>query len=77
MNELLKKLNYKKGIVQILNAPLEFKPFIEAWKTECKVESSVPTGPADFLIFFTESGAEASRLAAIDEDWSALRFARN
>ena len=126
MNELLKKLNYKKGTVQILNAPAEFKPFIEAWKQECEVATSHSAeGHADFLILFASSAAEANRLAAetlravgpatifwvaypkqtskrykadinrdtlwpiletfgyrpnrqvaIDEDWSALRFAK-
>jgi hypothetical protein len=127
MNELLKKLNYKKGTVQILNAPAEFKPFIEAWKAECEVIARLSAeSPADFLMLFASSAAEAARLTAsvssavgpatvfwvaypkqtsrrykadinrdtlwpilesfgyrpnrqvaVDEDWSALRFARN
>ena len=140
MDQLLKKLNYKKGIVQILNAPAEFNPVIEAWKAECEVVSAPsvaamasvasaagakPAVPADFFIFFVASAAEAAKLAvettlmvgpatvfwvaypkqtskrykadinrdtlwpilesfgyrpnrqvAIDEDWSALRFAK-
>lgn len=135
MNELLKKLNYKKGIVQILNAPPEFQSVIELWRKECIAEawssvSAISEGnatqdPVNFLICFAKSGLEAAELAAgtahliglttvfwvaypkqtsrrykadinrdslwpilesfgyrpnrqvaIDEDWSALRFAK-
>lgn len=134
MDQLLKKLNYKKGTVQILNAPPEFKPVMEIWRQDCVVDSrpsadataASSASPADFLMFFAAGAAEAARLAeetapmvgpatvfwvaypkqtsrrykadinrdslwpilatfgyrpnrqvAVDEDWSALRFARN
>ncbi len=124
MDALLKKLNYKKGVIFVLNAPPEFRHVRQGWKDEFPLRETLSGEPADFLLVFARDAAEVAsvvspasgnlapgavfwvafpkqssaryasdinrdklwplmaelgfrpnRNVAVDEDWSALRFA--
>lgn len=124
MEALLKKLNYKTGIIVVLNAPPEFRHTATGWKDEFPLAEALGSEPANFLIVFAKDSSEVAsivapasrqlspaavfwvafpkrssphyrsdidrdklwpmmaamgfspnRNVAIDEDWSALRFA--
>lgn len=130
MNEILKKLNYRKGRIDLGSVPAEFVPVAEAWRSEglevriVRNEGEPLANDSHFLIVFVRDAAEvASRVppairmlavdavfwvafpkqsskrynsdinrdslwklmtsyafhpcrnVALDEDWSALRFA--
>jgi hypothetical protein len=113
MNELLKKMNYKKGAVHVAGAPDGFYPILAGWKAEVIESADLKPAAKDeklsFLLVFTASEAEVKakipplapmvgpstvfwvafpkktsprydsdinrRNVAIDDDWSALRFA--
>ena len=64
MDELLKKMNYKRGGITILNAPPEFRPVARRWKELCEVEEKAGDGPLGFVIVFAASEADVRTIVA-------------
>lgn len=60
MDELLKKMYYKQGVITVLNSPPEFEDVLCGWKAETTIArgesaASLPQGSAapEFLLVFT------------------------
>ncbi|MCE1194918.1 hypothetical protein LWX53_00250 [bacterium] len=64
MDALLKKLNYKGGMIVALNAPDEFAPIAEGWKREAPVSEALREDGASFLLVFARSAAEVASIVA-------------
>jgi hypothetical protein len=130
MNETLKKLNYKKGRIDLSSVPPEFLPVAEDWRSEglevriIRNEGDAPANDSHFQVVFVRDAADVAscvppsisslttdavfwvafpkqsskryssdinrdslwklmtsyafhpcRNVALDDDWSALRFA--
>lgn len=66
MDALLKKLNYKKGPICVLNAPREFLPILDAWRGELpgQIFEKAEGDKAGFLLVFAPDAAAVAALVA-------------